>query len=236
MNKKHIILLILPFLIGMALSCTERDLEGYHTENYIYFSKSSNDTTIFSFAYDSELKEGIVQFKLNMISQIKNKDRRFSVRFIADESTAIEGRDFSYSEQDLIVKANDSIGYFNIHVKKDPTLKGKTVKAIFELSASDDFLPGINKNLRANLLITDKIERPDWWDEWHISSGLGIYSDKKFKLFIEITGQHDLTLIEDGGTLEYLDMRSYVVYFKRWIEENPQTEENGSKMTVPIIG
>lgn len=216
--------------------CSEESISRYNGDSYIYFTKNSNDSTIFSFAYDESLQEGDVNLKLNIISRLENRDRTFSVRTVQEESSAQEGRDFTLSPQSMIVKANDSIAYLNIHVKKDNALKGKTFKAVFEIVPSEDFLPGITKNRKANLIITDLLARPDWWDAWHESSGLGTYSDKKYRLFIEVTHQEDLTLIEDGGNMSYTDMRSYVVTFKYWLMENPQTEDDGSQMTVPVIG
>lgn len=225
----------LLFMMGWA-GCSEEGIGNYQADSYIYFTKAGNDSTTFSFAYDSSLKEGDVSLKMNLISRLENRDRPFAVRLVEEESTAREGRDFSINPQSLVVKANDSIAYMVVHVKKDASLEGRSVKAVFEVVASDEFLPGIGKNRKANVIITDKLVRPEWWNTWHESSGLGTYSDKKFRLFIEVTGRHDLTLVEDGGTMEYSDMRGYVVMFKYWLYEHPQKEDDGSDMTVPVIG
>ena len=45
-------------LIGTALcwtACSEEDINGYSACSYIYFNKSINDSTVFSFAYEPEL-------------------------------------------------------------------------------------------------------------------------------------------------------------------------------------
>lgn len=235
---KYTQLIFISILImGLGLqSCKESSLEGYHNDSYIYFDKSIKDSTTFSFAYDKNLKEGVVQLKLNMISQIENHDRTFTVRFLPEESTAKQGRDLLWDTDSYTVKANDSIAFIDIHVLRDASLSGKTVKAIFQIESSADFMPGIENHTQAQVIISDKLTRPTWWDSWHESSGLGTYSDKKYQLFIEVTGKHDLSLTEDGGTVDFSDMYGYVVMFKYWLLEHPQKEEDGSDMTVPIIG
>lgn len=236
MKKKQIIYLLLVVCLGAFYGCSQEGFDTYQSENYIHFNKSENDSTTFSFAYDPSLTEGEVDIKLNIISRLEDRDRHFSVKFVPEESTAKEGVDFNVSPDELIVKANDSIGFLKVHVMKSASLSGKSVKAIFAVQESSDFKPGLINNRKAKLVITDKLTQPTWWDAWHISSGLGIYSDKKFRLFIQVTGKDDLTLVKDGGTMEYSDMRGYVTMFKYWLIEHPQTEDNGEQMTVPIVG
>lgn len=217
-------------------ACSEEDVKAYSSGSYIYFNKSINDSTVFSFAYEPELTEGVVSLKLNTISNLENYDRAFSVKFLAEESTAQEGRDFTYSANELIVKANDSIAYMTIDVKKNKSFEGSSVKAIFEISPNEHFEQGLLKNRKAKVVISDKLSQPAWWDSWHKSSGLGEYSDKKYALFIQEMKVYDLTLDEDGGSMDYYTMRGYVLMFKYWLVEHPQKEEDGSDMIVPIIG
>lgn len=234
--RKTYFLSCMSLLLAMLAGCSEESIGVYQGDNYIYFTKASTDSTTFSFAYDASLTEGDVSLKLNLISRLEDRTRHFAVRLVEEESTAREGRDFSIDPQTCVVHPNDSIAYLSVHVMKDASLAGRSVKAVFEVVASEDFLPRIGRNQRANLVITDKLARPEWWNSWHESSGLGAYSDKKYRLFIDVTGQHDLTLTDDGGTMDYSDMRGYVVMFKYWLHDHPQEEEDGSEMTVPIIG
>ncbi len=235
MKKKNILLGVLGTCLFMA-ACSEEELNGYSADSYIYFNKSVNDSTVFSFAYEPGQSEGVVELKLNTISRLENYDRDFSVKFLAEESTAQEGRDFTFSPTDLVVKANDSIAYMKIAVKKSDAIKGTSVKAVFEIAPNDHFEQGLVKNRKANVIISDKLSQPAWWDSWHTSSGLGVYSDKKYTLFIQQMGVYDLTLEENGGTMNYYTMRGYVQMFKYWLNEHPQTEADGSDMIVPIIG
>ena len=229
-------MLLTGFFLFSIGACSEVEIESYNAESYIYFDKASKDSTLFSFAYDEELKEVDIQIKMKVISKVSDKDRTFAIRFNQDESTAKEGRDFQLMTEKMILKANTDSTALDIHVLRDPSLKGKTVKAVFEIIPSDDFLPGIVQNRKAQLVITDKLTKPEWWDVWHETSGLGLYSDKKYQTFIKVSGQHDYTLKENGGNMDFYDMYGNVLLFKRWLEEHPQKEVDGSDMTVSIIG
>ena len=233
-NVIHI--LLAGFFLFGAGACSEGEIESYDADSYIYFDKESKDSTLFSFAYDADLKEADVELKMRVISRISDRDRKFDVRFVESESTAKEGRDFTWAKDNMILPAQSDSALMKIHVMKDASLKGKTVKAVFEIVSSDDFLPGIVQNRKAQLVITDKLNKPEWWDGWHETSGLGLYSDKKYQLFIKVSGRHDFTLKENGGEMDFSDMYGYVVMFKYWLLKNPQKEEDGSDMSVAIIG
>ncbi len=221
-------------LIGLG-ACSEDNLAGYSSDSYIYFAKESTDSTIFSFAYDNQLTEGELKLKLNLVSLLESHERSFNVRFLPDESSAEEGKHFILNEQGQTIAANDSIGYLTLTIKKGD-LNKNAVEAVFELVDSEDFKVGLKSNSKARVIISDKLSKPDWWDDWHITSGLGTYSDEKYTAFIEEIKVHDLTLQEDGGTLSYSEMRVLVLKFKRALELRPREELDGSKMTVAIKG
>ena len=121
-------------------------------------------------------------------------------------------------------------------IVKKGDLNKNDVEAVFELVDSEDFKVGLKSNSKARVIISDKLSKPDWWDDWHITSGLGTYSDEKYTAFIEEIKVHDLTLQEDGGSLSYSEMRVLVLKFKRALELRPREELDGSKMTVAIKG
>ena len=236
MKKGNIIIALLAAVWGLT-ACSEEKIETYDaTASYIYFDKSSTESTEFSFAYEPSLTTGTVSLKLKTITCLSERDRTYAVQVVKDETTAQEGRDYEIHAQELTVKANDSIAYLNIEVKKNEAISGKSVTLVLELIPSADFEPGIVKNRKATVIISDKLFRPEWWDSWHESSGLGTYSDKKYSLFIQQSGIYDLTLDTNGGKIDYYTMRGYVQLFKYWLKEHPQIEEDGSEMTVPLVG
>lgn len=115
-------------------------------------------------------------------------------------------------------------------------MKDEAVIAIFELDNTESFKPLFANNNKIKIVAVDKISRPEWWDDnFHVRSGLGKYSEKKFRLFIQITGVNDLDY-ENNEDMTYSEMRNFVLQFKHWIHDNPQTEDDGTEMVVPMVG
>lgn len=228
-------IIILGLWIGMS-ACSEDKLSGYSSDSYIYFTKGYADSTIYSFAYDQAQTTGTVDLKLNIVSSLENRNRTFAVRFLPDESSAAEGTHFELSEENQIVAANDSLGYFKITVKKGD-LGDNYVLAVFELVESGDFKVGLKSNSKARIIISNQLNRPQWWDSWHETDGLGVYTKEKYQAFIEeMNGVYDLTQEKDGGTLSYSEVRVMILKFKRILEKEPRRELDGSVMTVAMRG
>lgn len=231
MNK---IWILLSFLIG-AYACSEDNLTGYNSNNYIYFKKAVKDSTIYSFAYDRNLTEAIVNLELGLVGNLSGVDQAFKIQFLENESSAKAGVHFTMPKDSYIVKANDTTGTLPI-VVLNQSLDNGDVIAVFELIESSDFKLGPKDHLKARLIITNQLNRPKWWDNWHEGNGLGSYSKEKYQAFIDEMKIHDLTLEEDGGKVSYSQMRALVLQFKRILEERPRNEKDGSLMKVAIKG
>ena len=87
---KILYVIIMMLFLGMV-SCSEDNLKGYSSSNCIQFDKLSKDSTVFSFAYDETLESGTVALKLVMISPLVDRDRKYNVKFLQDESSAEAG-------------------------------------------------------------------------------------------------------------------------------------------------
>lgn len=228
----------LMILLGLWLginACSEGDFEGYSADSFIYFDKEAVDSTIFSFAYDKSLNEGEVALKVKIISNLEDRKRTFQVRFLPTESTAKEGMHFEKPAEGQFIAAMDSIGYLKLKVMRGD-LKNNSVKAVFELTDTEDFKVGMKAYAKTRIIISDELNQPAWWDAWHVSNGLGRYTRTKYEAFIEEMHMHDLTMEKDGGTLSYSEVRAYVLEFKRILEKKPRPDEDGSPMTVAMRG
>ena len=95
--------------LGM-MSCSEDNLKGYSSSNYIQFDKLSKDSTVFSFAYDETLESGTVALKLVMISPLVDRDRKYNVKFLQDESSAQAGVDFEMPVEEQVIAAAKDAG------------------------------------------------------------------------------------------------------------------------------
>ena len=160
---KILYVIIMMLFLGM-MSCSEDNLKGYSSSNYIQFDKLSKDSTVFSFAYDETLESGTVALKLVMISPLVDRDRKYNVKFLQDESSAQAGVDFEMPAEEQVIAANDSVAYLNVTVTRNEALKG-SVLAVFEVQGSDDFMPGIEANRKGRIFITNQLTRPGWWND-----------------------------------------------------------------------
>ncbi|MEG2340119.1 MAG: DUF4843 domain-containing protein [Odoribacter sp.] len=227
-------IIIIGCWIGLG-ACSEDDFSGYSSDNYIYFSKAAADSTIYSFAYDKTQTSAELKLKLNMVSGLEGRDRTFKVRFLADKSTAKEGTHFDLSGEGQVILANDSIGFLKLTVKKSD-LGDNSVMAVFQLIESEDFKVGLRSNSIARVIISNQLNRPMWWNDWHETDGLGTYSREKYQAFMDEMKLYDLTQEKDGGVLTYSEVRVLILKFKRILERNPRPDNDGSIMTVAMRG
>ena len=101
---KILYVIIMMLFLGM-MSCSEDNLKGYSSSNCIQFDKLSKDSTVFSFAYDETLESGTVALKLVMISPLVDRDRKYNVKFLQDESSAQAGVDFEMPVEEQVIAA-----------------------------------------------------------------------------------------------------------------------------------
>jgi len=122
-----------------------------------------------------------------------------------------------------------------ITVKKTPDLAVKPVRLVLKITASDDLKVGQSDYALSILYISNIIAKPDWWDQNMTDNFLGDYSDKKYKLFIQVTGVSDLDPNDDSQE------RYYTILFKDYLLREKDAgrtvyEDNGTEMTVAFIG
>lgn len=230
--KKIFFLGIWVMILGIACSDNERGV--YSSDNYIYFENDTSKITSFTFFF-TDATEAKVGLAMKIIAPVVPENRTYSLRFVAGESTAKPDVDFRLPAEKQIFKGNLTVDTLSITLLKAPTLeKGDEVKAVFELLPEGDFIPAMKSNTKAIVLISNKVSQPDWWDDWHITSGLGEYSDTKYGLFVKWTGVSDLDF-KNREDLTQSDVRALILKFKYMLKENPQMDENGP-MTVAMRG
>lgn len=234
--KNKIQSLLLFLIVVSFAACTKNNGMTYDGDNYINFVKEySTDSTLHSFAFDTKSEKASVPLEVEIASTIENHGREFKIRFLPAESSAKEGIHFKAINETFTFRGGYSVDTVYIEINKTADLKTNEVCAVFEIIDNGYFKPGILSKVKARVFMTDKLSRPGWWDSWHEENGLGIYSEKKFRLFIEQTGISNL----DYNNLEdmtYSDMRAYVLRFKSYVLENKIKEENGNPMIIPIRG
>lgn len=237
-NRISTLLIIMSSLI---LSCSSDLEEGYVGANYINFAKEFNkDSTYYSFAHSEGITKAKVFLNVEVASKRVEFNREYLVRYVPEESSAIEGKHFTKLPESYTLKGGVFIDSIAIEALNDtPTLDQGDKVAVFEFVPSEDFLIGLKIKSKAKLILSNKIVQPKWWDSWHEGSGLGKYSRKKYDEFIKVMKLYgrDYELdYKNNENMSYADMRESVRIFKYYLIENPTLDEDGTTMSVKIVG
>ena len=96
-------------------------------------------------------------------------------------------------------------------------------------------MPGQYEYTQNIIRFSDIIAPPEWWSQEIVDSYLGVYTEKKFRLFMKVTGVGDLSDLSSDD-IWYLS-RSFKYYLLEMEEAGtPVVDEDGNNMSVPVIG
>lgn len=225
--KKYFIILI--GLLLFVSACEEKELEVYKSNSFVSFTKSSSDTTIFSFFF---YRDDVVEYPIIVrLMGDPGAERTFKIESDKKLSTLKEElyeipEYYTFREGML----QDTI---KITLKNDADLLTNQYLLVLELKDGNGLLSSGGSFGRAVMKVSDKAEQPDWWDGYFARDYLGDYSRKKFELFIQVTGEGDL------GNKTAGEKRVLALKFKHWLQvQNPPIydEENEEEMVVTVIG
>src|SRR5690606_18110983 len=113
----------------------------------------------------------------------------------------------------------------------------KEVKLAFFIKNTDKVKSGQHEYSYHVIKFSDKVAKPVWWDANMDRLYLGIYSETKYRKFMEVTGVGDITTYSDS------ERRIIMLKFKYYLIEmkdkgTPVLLDDGSDMlaSVPLIG
>lgn len=233
MNKHQRIYYILFAAMITVLSCKKEQIMQYEGGSYIQFERSFNDSSLFSFLGLPNKDEAVIPIAVKLTGKPENRDRNFKIAVVKELSTAT---DANYSlPSSFTLKANRVTDTAWITVKKTAQLSSKSLKLVFKLEPTADLKVGQTDYAALILYISNVLARPDWWNSTVEDDFLGEYSDKKFLLFLQVTGRSELDASNDN------ELRYYTIQFKNYLLQEKDAgrtvrEENGSEMTVALIG
>jgi hypothetical protein len=231
--KLHRIYYILFALLIGATSCKKDAIDIYEGENYIQFTRSYTDSSLFNFLAVPNDDEAVTPLAVELTGDPVDRDRKYKIVVVPELSTATEE---NYTLPDAFtLKANNVKDTAWLTVKKSPAIAEKPAKLVLKIEATDDLQTGQADHSIIILYISNVVARPDWWDGNVEGNYLGDYSDKKYLLFIQVTGQAELDPQDE------LALRYHTVRFKNYLLREKDAgrtvyEENGQEMTVPLIG
>lgn len=227
-------------LMGLAvclpvflLAGCEKDPQGYSGTDYVYFGKDmTKDSVVYCFGLAGRLDKDTLGIEVRASGDVAGYDREYVVKASAN-STAKEGEDFVVLNR--VFRGGRVADTMWIAVNNSAKLRTGSVFLQLELVANEQFELCFPKQNGAKVYLTDVVVRPDWWDGKQESEGLGTYSEKKYRLFLQVC------LVQDFGNMEYAERRDAMLRFRKYLEDeakkgNVIPDEDGQPMRVAIYG
>lgn len=220
MKKLNILIASLVLMVG----CAKDNIDFYGETEYIFFANTSTNVIEYSFAFNPGADQDTIPLVIRLIGLPTSIDRTVSIVVDPDNTSALD------SDYDLPTRAvlragrvADTIPLV-LHNSERLALEKFTLRiAIVE---NENFLEGPETNRYVDVLFSDIIARPIWWNNIVTTNFLGAYSDAKYRLFIEATG------IADMGDLSENEQRAYAIIFRDFLAAGREkgevyNDENG---------
>lgn len=234
---KNIIYTTLILLnLCLMVRCKKSEIPLFTDSRYIYFTYGVDPLEIpdyykktYSFGYDDEsVEEAVVKIPVLFLGYNLSKNLTYSV--VVDEKATTLPENCYVMNNNPEFKANignvDSLEVKLIR-NKESLQQTKVLKLL--LTSNENFKAILQDSLFVEIYVDDIFGKPQWWDLIVEKSYLGTYSETKYWAFRDLTG------VVDFGALASDQKRYYALMFKRDLEANPRSDENGP-MSVPIVG
>lgn len=241
--KRNIWQILIPLLC--LWGCSEIGLqENGNDITYLFFTKDvTQDSTVTSFIF---YKEDRIEIPLSVETTGRLVSKDIPCKIIVNKEQTTLPESCYELPANPVFRAGRMTDTINITFVNQEILKAGALRLVLELQPTDDYEMGPFIKRKAKMLISDKMEKPDWWTVldhrgyMNIAESyyLGVYSEKKYGLLLELL---------DGVVLNGFDktqLRFYALklknYIRNWNEEHyPDVlmdEENNRPMTVPVAG
>lgn len=206
-----------------ASSCKKADKMIFDHSANVYFDihDGAKDSIVKTFAYTPTLAQDTVWLPVRLAGIRINEPRTFIARVEADSSSAVPETHYEPLKASYNIGADRGIGYIPLVIyNKDKELENRSVSVIIKLIGTDDL--GIENPymLRAKVVFSAKLEKPDWWDTWPLSP----YSRTKHELFFLTTGQQSMTKegLDAPKNLYYVSLLNTMLNNPfNWVVKNP---------------
>ena len=262
---KKIVYLICIFLVTLvSVSSCNKDVELYSgCKSGIFIQQvystdiygnplSYRDSSSYSFANAREdVKSGIVRIYIRSIGEVVNYDRPYVLK-AAEGTTAVEGEDYDLSENELVIKANQSIDTLNVKLLRTPKLRNQTMRLKLELVPNEYFETPITEYKNSSSWSTDgnmhsaisyiinfneRYSEPYYWT-WYFNEYFGPFTVNKYLTLNEYMGWTGSDWSNAGMTgqkIQYGKLDYFARYFKKYLQQkadegDPILDDDGSYM------
>ena len=228
--KNKIFTLTVSILLWVG--CDRREIPTYDTKiHYIEFENATTDSTIFTFIYYPNDDYYDLPVGVKLAGDVADRDMTYNI-VVDEELSTVESKHYALP-QSMVFRQGMFHDTCYVRLNKTEDLDSKSVRLVLRLVGTSDMPVGKLENSVAVVLFSNTVEQPVWWNSDVETYYLGTYSQKKFLLFLEVTGA-DLT---DATVSE---IRAAALEFERYLIDHkgePETvEDDGQPMTVPVLG
>lgn len=251
MMKKYIYTLLSGLVLLGMYSCQEDELQVFGPDKYLYFDKFWKDAVApgtekadstnvtFFFTKPGENKT-YAELVVVLAGRPLEQDLPFRLKVVKELTTAQPSEYTladSYTFRAKPVGSREKRIQDTIRVQINQSPRLNTLKDGYRLAlaieAGGQVKVGQTERSIALIHITKDPVRPLWWNREIEEGVLGSYSTKKYRLFLQNAPgaeQVNTNFIKDNPD----KFRKMALTFKAWLVAHPQTEEDGSPMTLKV--
>lgn len=219
MKRLYIITILCCWLAG----CSKDAVDEYGETAYVYLANSGADTSIsavgpieYSFAFHPGAARDTVPVIIKLMGKLKDQDRPVALTVDASQTTALTS-DYQLPNP-MVLRAGRAVDTIGLVLHNSDRLKTGKFKIRLVLNENEHFQLGPPANRYVDIIFSDMIARPAWWNSVVETNFLARYSDTKYRLFIEATGIADMTGLSES------EQRAYAIIFRDFLARG---RENG---------
>lgn len=220
---------------ALFAACKKDSIDVYNSGRYVQFVSDIRDSIPFSFFYYLDKNEVSIPLPVKLVGQLAQQDQTYHIEAVPGESTAAASNYSLPAAQ--VFKKGVTRDTAWVTVKRTPDLDTKDLRLVLRITGSDALTPGQTECTYKIIRITAQVSKPAWWDNNMNTYYLGRYSEKKFRLFMQVTGVGDLAPYDNNQRLVLmLQFKYYLIREKE--NGTPVYMEDGADMlsTIPLIG
>lgn len=188
MNRKLSCILICTLIGVLLCACDKEDIMRYDTKRAAIEFNGNSYT--YSFKQSSQTID-TVEISFNLVGYPEDKVRNAEFTIISDSTTATSNE---YRILDAIMQPGEYSGILRVEVKNETGKDFQDVRIYFEIAQGKDFIPGVDTRKNYFLYLTNKLVRPNSWDNWVERYRLGTYSTAYYQFIIEVTGETEFPI------------------------------------------
>lgn len=249
--KKTLIYIIL-FSFTMVFMACEKELDTYSGDSGLYFDTEGmvlDTVTVHWGLKNADVTKQTISLKVKLFGEVKEYDRPFSIQveMMEDDSIpAVEGRDYEAFPTQYVMKAGEAETVIDITLLRDAHLVNSPARFGVKLIENSEFkflytrygAQHVNDttvesrplDYQRAIYMDEKFSIPSWWS-YYGEPLFGTFSSKKAALICEVMGiDRELWMKDIVGGLGYGYLKFCGKYMYRWLQENPQTEDDGTPM------